>query len=308
MSIQPTPREGPSPFLEGTCIQLFWDSTALGYYKQCPRLYYYSIIEGWRHRAPSVHLVFGGFYASAIEFYHKSRATGTDHETSLLDTVTFSLRESWGWHSDDPNKTRETLIRTIIWYLEEFKEDNAKTVILSNSKPAVELTFKIELDYGPTGSDQPYMLSGHLDRLVEFGGTVYALDNKTTKTTLSPNYYKRFSPDNQISLYTLAGQIAFNTPARGVIIDAAQVAVGFSRFDRGIAYRRPTELDEWLRDLKVWLRRAEEDARAEHWAMNDKACTLCAFQDVCSKEPSLRPVILASNFSKEKPWNPAQKR
>lgn len=300
----PTPRAGPSPFLNGTCIQLIWDSTAIGYYKLCARHYYYAIIEGWRPKIESIHLTFGGLYASSIERYHKARASGSDHEVALLDAADYVIRASWGWHSEDTGKNRETLVRTVIWYLEEFKDDKATTIILANGRPAVELTFKMELDFGPGDG---YMLSGHLDRLVEFGGLTYVLDNKTTKAQLSPYYYKRFSPDNQMSLYTLAGQVAFNTPARGVIIDAAQIAVGFTRFDRGIAYRRPTELEEWLKDLKILLRRAEEDARAGYWPMNDKSCVLCPYNDVCSKEPSLRPVVLASNFVKL-PWNPAATR
>lgn len=305
--VTPTPREGPSPFLEGTAIQLVWDSTSIGYYKLCARHYQLAIMEGWRPKSESFHLTFGGLYASSIELYHKARARGVDHEESLLDATDFVFRKSFGWASLDTKKNRETLVRTVIWYLEEFRDDKATTIILSNSVPAVELTFKFELDYGPT-EESRYILSGHLDRLVEFGGTVYALDNKTTGQTLSPYYYKQFSPNNQISLYTIAGQVAFNTPARGVIIDAAQIAVGFTRFDRGIAYRRPTELEEWLNDLKITLRRAEEDARAGYWPMNDKSCVLCPFNDVCSKEPSLRPVILASNFTKADPWNPARPR
>lgn len=303
----PSPREGPSPFLEGTNVALVWDSTALGIYKDCPRKYQYAIIEGWRTKAESVHLKFGTIYHTALERYYKDRAAGVDHDEAVAYAVEYTLRESWGWLSDNTAKNRETLVRTVIWYLEEFKDDKATTIILANGKPAVELTFKFELDFGPTGG-HTYMLSGHLDRLVEFGGQVLAMDHKTTGTTLSPHYYKQFSPDNQMSLYIFATQVAFNTPARGVIIDAAQIAVGFTRFDRGVAYRRPSEIEEWYNDLRLWLEDAERSAQAGYWRMQDKNCRLCQFQDVCSKELSLRPVILASNFTKATPWNPSAVR
>ena len=45
-----------SPFLPGTQIMYAWDSTALGLLKTCPRLYQYTIIEGWGSRDESIHL------------------------------------------------------------------------------------------------------------------------------------------------------------------------------------------------------------------------------------------------------------
>ena len=38
----------PSPFLPGTKIQYALDSTSLGNFKTCPRLYYYTNILGWQ--------------------------------------------------------------------------------------------------------------------------------------------------------------------------------------------------------------------------------------------------------------------
>lgn len=48
-----------SPFLPGTKIQYAWDSTSIGYLKTCPRLYQYTIIEGWQSKGESLHLRFG---------------------------------------------------------------------------------------------------------------------------------------------------------------------------------------------------------------------------------------------------------
>jgi hypothetical protein len=73
----------PSPFVPGTHLQYAWDSTSLGYLKECPRKYYYTIVEGWRGKGSSVHLEFGGLYHSALEGYDKMRATGESHENAL---------------------------------------------------------------------------------------------------------------------------------------------------------------------------------------------------------------------------------
>ena len=44
-------------------------------------------------------------------------------------------------------------------YLIIFVDDPAQTHIMSNGKPAVELSFRFELDFGPN-SDHPYSSPG----------------------------------------------------------------------------------------------------------------------------------------------------
>jgi ATP-dependent exoDNAse (exonuclease V) beta subunit len=84
------------------------------------------------------------------------------------------------------------------------------------------------------------MVYGHLDRLVRYGGDYYVQDQKTTGSSIGPWYFKRYNPDNQMSLYTAAGAVVFNTPVKGVMVDAAQVAMGFTRFERGFSPSVPT--------------------------------------------------------------------
>lgn len=301
-----------SPFLSGTHIQFAWDSTSLGWLKTCPRMYQYYMIEGWKPKGTGLHLIFGQWYHSALELYDKLRQK-QDHASALRAVVHDLLKWTWidgkPWDSGDGNKNRETLVRTIIWYLEQFENDPARTVILSGGKPAVELSFRMELDYGPA-AHQPYVLCGHLDRLTSFQDAYYVMDRKTTKSTLGQYYYDQYDPDNQMTLYTIAAKVIYNTPVKGVIIDAAQIAVGFSRFGRGFTYRTEEQLDEWLDNARVWFRQAEAYAREGFWPMNDKACHNyggCAFRKVCSKTPSMRQRFLESDFDK-KPWNPLEVR
>lgn len=337
----------PSPFLPGTNIQFAWDSTSLGWLKTCPRLYYYSMICGYRLRGSNVHLLFGGWYHQALEAYDRIRAAGGDHEDALREVVAWLMRETWiypqvegndedpgimsalnqpgsPWESGHNLKTRETLIRSVIWYLEQFgPNDTCHTVQLANGKPAVELSFRLEMDWGPKASrapnlngdggtfqEQPYVLSGHLDRVVEFQGAYYVMDRKTSSTTIGSYYFDQYDPDNQMSLYSMAARVIYKTPVRGVIIDAAQIAVGFSRFTRGFTFRTEAQIEEWLNETKAWLRLAEGFAVENHWPMNDKSCHQyggCAFRGVCSKSPEVRQKFLESGFVK-RPWNPLEPR
>ena len=305
----------PSPFLPHTRIQWAWDSTSLGWLKECPRKYQYSMIEGWRPKQPSIHLHFGLLYHAALEFYDRLRTEGAPHNAALIAATRQALCDSWPWDFEPlerDTKNRATLIRSIVWYLEEFADDPCETVVLQNGKPAVELSFKMELDYGPSGhlGGQPYVLCGHLDRVVTLNGGTYICDRKTTSSTPGAYYFDGFAPDNQMSLYSLAARIVYQTPVSGIIIDAVQVAVGFSRFSRGFTYRSVAQLDEWLADTRYWLDLAVQYAKAGYWPQNDKSCHHfggCPFRRVCSKSPEVRSVFLESDFRRE-PWNPLKVR
>lgn len=299
-------------------LQIAWDSTSLGLLKSCPRKYQLKMIENWSVKGERLHLDFGIYYHSALEEYDKAKALGADHEEGVHAAVRKALEISKdfigtdnpkAWESKGNVKNRFTLVRAIVWYLEHFKDDPAKTVILDNGKPAVELSFKMELPFTTPDGDQ-YIACGHLDRLVEFADQIFVLDRKTTGGTISSYYYNQYNPNNQISLYTLASRIVLPKAAAGVIIDACQLAVGFARFHRGMIMKSQGQLDEWLEDTGRWIKIAEQYAKNQHFPMNDTACSMyggCEFRDVCKNDPSVRSLILNSEFEKSV-WNPLVER
>lgn len=315
----------PSPFIPDTHIQHAWDSTSLGWLKECPRKYYYSMIEGWRTKAESVHLTFGILYHSALESYDRYMAEGKiEHDWAVKLVVEEILAATWDheakkpWRSAsdlDPEdrtslKNREYLIRTIVWYLDKFKDDPARTKLLPDGQPMVELHFQFELGNFGYNLQYPYSLCGYLDRVVEFNDTTFVMDRKTTTTTVGNYYFEQFDPDNQMSLYTVASQVAYKTAVRGVIIDVAQIAVGFSRFNRSIVSKTPGQVEEWIKDLKFWLRQAESFAEKNYWPQNDKSCHKfggCQFRSICNKDPGVREKFLESHFERN-PWNPLELR
>lgn len=292
-------------------LQIAWDSTSLGALKECPRKYQYSIMLAKAPRETSVHLAFGLHYHAALEWYDHQRAQGASHSDAYLSTIRRALQLTWNralgrpWLSDDKYKNRLTLVRSIAWYLDQFAVDALQTVILSNGKPAVELSFQLNLETSaPSG--EPYLLCGHIDRLVLSGSTPFVLDRKTTKTTITPDFFDKYSPDNQFSTYSFAAKIIYQTPAKGLIVDAAQIAVGFTRFQRGIVNRTEEQLNDWFTDTITWLRLAEGFAQAQYWPQNDKSCGNyggCPFRSVCSKGPSTRDLWLERDFQ-TRVWNP----
>lgn len=321
-------------------VQFGWDSTSIKIAQECLRKYQLVLLEGWTPHRRSVHLDFGGWYASALEAYHGHRARGMSIDDALAEVVAETLVESWvfpecdacegtgvramdgsdlddakceacegtgkhdeggePWTSDHNTKTRENLIRTIVWYVEQFRDDPCTTIILGDGKPAVEHSFKLEADNG-------IILSGHLDRLVEYGDKPYIQDQKTTGSTLSSNYFKQYDTDTQMSLYSFAGRSLFGLPIKGVIIDAAQIAVGFTRFERGFTFRSEDQLNEWY-DVAMWhIEQARRATVENYFPMNTSSCNNyggCQFRHICAKSPSVRQQFLKGDFVQGKRWDP----
>lgn len=303
----------PNPF-DANGLQFAWNSTSVKLAEECLRKYYYIMIEGWQPPTLSVHLRFGQHYATALEHYHKLRADGATWEEATIDVVWEALHATWDrtdenpegteWDGGDNLKTRGNLIRSIVWYLDQFADDSATTVILGNGKPAVELSFTINVDDG-------IVFAGHLDRLTEYAKHIYVQDQKTTKTTISPRYFEQFSPETQMSMYTFAGKMLYNTPVNGVMIDAAQIAVGFTRFERGFTFRTEGQLNEWYDDTMGYIHAARRATQEQNFPMNRTACNNyggCPFRSVCSRDPSVRESFLLGQFIRATPLNPLSKR
>lgn len=322
-----------SPFLPGTKVQYAWDSVCLGLLKTCPRLYQYQIIEGWVPKGESVHLRFGQEYHQALQEYDVSRANGVNHEDSVFDTISALSKRVWDWDVDRDSKAgkyknRDTLLSLVVDYLDHFADDPAQTYIRADGTPAVELSFRFELDWGPGPHErdasgvpnlwpnkQPYLLCGHLDRVVSFNDQLLVMDHKTSTSTLGSYWFDQWSPNNQMSLYTYAGQVVLSTPIKGVIISGAQIMLDQpNRFVRGFSYRTPDQLEEWLDDLRFWLISAENYAQMDYWPQNDTSCDKfggCRFRGICSKQASVRESFLRSDFEQLAPqdrWNPLKSR
>jgi len=302
-------------------LQWAWDSTSLKRADECPRKYYYEVIEGWISPYKNVNLWFGGIYASSLELYHKLVAGGATKEEALRETVREAMVLTWthdldedgeripgtgqATTFDDANKTRETLIRTIVWYFDFYGEDPLSTYITSEGKAAVEYSFQIPADDGIT-------LCGHIDRVcTDEEGHIYVQDQKTTKITLSPYYFSKFKPDIQFSLYTFAGKFIYNAPVRGVIIDAAQVAVGFSRFSRAPVLHTDDELNESYDEWMGLIATTRQHTLDNHFPRRPASCNNyggCQFRPVCGRPPMVRENFLKADFVKRERWDPIKRR
>lgn len=302
----------PSTF-DAAGLQFLWSANSLDLAETCLYKYKLTKLDGWSRHTDSANLLFGGWYAQAIERFHRKLADGVDRDEALRQVVSETLIATWEypgnaadtservdlskghpWTSDHSTKTRENLIRTIIWYVDHFNPDPLSPVILSTG-PAVEQEFNFDLDNG-------LVWRGRIDRLVEYNGDIYVQDQKTTASTISPSYFRQYDLDNQCSGYAFAGRAVFNVPVRGVIIDAAQIAVGFSRFERGFTFRTESQLTEWYEHTLYYIHEARKATLDNYFPMNRTSCNKyggCVFRDVCARSPEVRENFLKADFKKE---------
>jgi PD-(D/E)XK nuclease superfamily len=297
-------------------LQLALDATSITIFKDCPRKYYYSMILGKVTREQNIHLEFGIFYHEGLEFYQRQKASGLDHRAAQIAMTRHILERTWvhpgkPWFTGDSYKNRLTLLRSLIWHTDQYKDEDFVTIEL-NSKPALELSFSFQTDCQSISTGEFFSLCGHIDRIGSINGLVFGLDYKTTKYNVTePNYFTFYSPDNQMSLYSFAGKIIYKVELQGMIVDAAQIQVNGTRFKRGFAHRTDSQINEWYKELTThWISLIDHAAESNQYPMNDTACGRyggCPYRSICSKGPEIREDWLNSAF-KSRVWDPLQVR
>lgn len=306
-------RASPSPFSPtNPRLQLAWDSMSLKLLKECQRRYQYQMILGYQPRGLKLTLQFGLNYHSILENYEKDLALGMEKK----DALTLACARGLAWDDspfkDEPGYTvrnRATLARAVVWNILQFDpggRDTAKTVILHDGTPALELSFRYFFD---EINGEMFFLCGHLDRLVDYEEDRGYIDRKTTGSQLNERYFRQFNPNTQFTHYCAAVEIVCDN-ASGGLVEAVQLLVNGARYARRFIKRTRRQIDEWHRDTLYWLRQAAIYARDDYWPMNDNSCNNyggCPFIPVCAIDPTQRAHVLEHEYDKWE-WNPLEIR
>jgi len=308
MSVTPSSQPNGSFNSEGK--QFIWDATSITMAQECPRKYQLSMLENWRSKNLSVHLWFGAHFASVLELFYKDIVAKVDREQAIHNGVKYLLNETWDQETNQPDtftdtaKTRETLVRTFIWYVEHYKDDPAELWVTPTGEAAVEHSFVIPVNAN-------IFFAGHLDRIVEYSGGRYGMDQKTSKGVISPAYMKQYMVNNQMSMYTWAGQVVYDTELKGMIIDGVQVAVGFNAFHRGFTSRTQAQLTEWVNDTLITIDQIHQYTENQYFPMNPTSCNNyggCMFREVCGRHPGNRKQFLKADYNQDQQWDPSHAR
>ena len=301
-------------YTPGTQFQFAWDSTSLGELKTCPRKYNYAVRLGYTHKIMPPPLSFGIHYHTCMEVWHKLIITHKlPPEIAILRITRLAGLLGETISTGDTARTKETLVRSVLWYIDTFAKDPARTITLRNGTPAVEYSFTVP--FVEVNGIQTY-LCGHIDRVVQFQDGVYPTDYKTTKRQLDSRFFLQFKPNTQMLHYVLGCFIlatedtALPEPPDGIIIDALQLGVNYTRFQRQIVPYSPEEIEDYIVDTTQWLKLAAIFAEANHWPANEKSCDNyggCMFREICRQKPQYREMALKANFV-QRTWDPLKPR
>lgn len=225
------------------------------------------------------------------------------------------------WNPENKKKkNRRTLVRALIWTLDEFEKGHIRPHADADGHAATEVDFAVPLPFdSPDG--EPYLLTGIIDSFCEIGGPdqVMPRERKTTNSTLGRAYFDRFEFDIQIDVYSLAMRIMSEdeiTP--GVVLEAIQTGVTFSRARRQVIQPSNDQLMEFTETIRYWLYQAENYAISGHdldlngelsmsaYPMNRSNCNNfrkedvedkmyssivhggCPYRELCTKDRSVR--------------------
>lgn len=291
-------------------LQLVWDATSLGTLKECPRKYYLQVVRGYTTKSSALALDYGIALHEALEGYYRRQANGQEHEDNVLCTIEALMKHPLRKNIDsyeDPKRNSYSLVETTLAYLDNYKDEPCETVIFSDGTVGVELHFQFETGL-ESSSGEKFSMAGHIDRLIRQTLGIFIVDHKTTVMPLTQYYFSQYNPDTQMSLYSVAGDICYATPIKGVMIDGINIKTG--EFSRQLTLRTKEYLEEWLEEQKHWFKLAEYFAATGCFPQNDKSChkySGCPFKDYCTAPQGLREQILEEDFVK-RVWDPSKPR
>lgn len=327
------PLSAPSPFLPDSQVQFAWDSTSIKYAQECWRRYQYKVLELWETKSPAkaIALDFGILLHAGIEQFHRYQSQGIMHNAAVKAVVKWIIAHPAYAHlpteeeleqikqeaaDDDEDdgvtlrnsrvRTRYHLIRALVWYFEQYREDSMQVHQLANGKPAVELSFRVPVGL-ELSTGEPVLLSGHFDKVVRFNDHLWIKDIKSTKS-ITAAWREEFDLSHQMTGYILGGSLAISEPIKGVVIDGVCLQVGGVKFGRHFTHRTESQLGEYINDLRLLVDQAEAYAAEGYWPMNTSFCRFCEFKGVCKQPPEMRGGYLRQWFRKGEGWNPLKSR
>jgi hypothetical protein len=288
------------------------DNTALSAFMRCPSEFEKSMIQHRRNAdgPPKPALGYGSTWHKGLETHYKASECS---EQDLFEQVSLAMMEHWEDHQiEDDHRTLARLLVEYKKYLRQrglpWKED-VKTVGWPES-PFVELVGEVAIP----GCRHPYAFK--IDR-------VYRAQNQ---------YFRQFELDNQMMGYAYVAQLLTGQPIAGVRINVHVIHKNDSAFEsRVISYSQP-RLDDWARNLDVWMRKIEQaqeslndlfegppdapgilptqDVVDTAYPMALSSCHgrkygSCSYISVCSMPPHLRQRSLEEDFA-VKMWNPLE--
>lgn len=259
----------------------------------------------------SVHLVFGGAYASGLEAMrraHYERGLGLVEAKKLGEQALVAHWLRTGFETEPEHV--KTLARCITCFDSYMNHFNPATDFLrplriaDEGTCAIEFTFALPIPdvYHPQ-TGEPLLYSGRFDMLAEAGpGVLYIVDDKTAGQ-LGKSLANSMRLKSQFTGYAWACR-EYGYNVNGVIIRATQALKTKTEHAELIEQRPSFMIDRWLEQLKLNADAMILAWKTDFWQHSyDEACGSyggCEFQDACASVDELSVIAMF----KDRDWDP----
>lgn len=269
------------------------DNFMLSMFQTCPIKYQLRIRQGWTVRRKSAALGFGGALHEGLAEWYRTK----DPVRALQ-----AIHERWPTNVPiDDYRTREKCIGVMSDYIRTYHKSDAFSVVGAPDNPMIECTFTLPLgkflDCETCGVHpledghcpkcgtecEEIEYGGIFDGLIEFNGSVYVFEHKST-SQMGSYYFNQFKPNNQVTGYIWAAGHLSGKRVGGALINAIGVyKSSATKFERSITSRSSIEIEEWRENVRSTCQQIRDCERRGHWPMHTGSCTqygLCEFHSV----------------------------
>jgi hypothetical protein len=277
--------------------QQIWDASSLQDYRRCPTYWWYRDSRRLRFAGGEQTLAadWGSAWHLGQEVFETSLWDKATRKEALKHAIAAVSSQYGNYFEANPDTKRnlDTLIRALVWYEKKYRHDTLNMLGLPSGRPGIEVRFEIPIPRIPE------RWSGRIDKLVEYNGDYYIVDRKTTAKTMSSFYFRDFSPNIQFISYCWALQSFLGTKVRGLIVDAVQTAVGFTRFGRHTYQFAPRQLSEFERNMRTSIIQARKEHKSGYMPFNESNCNAyrgCQYARICRECPEYRETWIAEDY------------
>lgn len=272
------------------------DSTASKKYKTCPRLYFYTMVLGYREKATPFYFAFGGAY-------HKFREILSNSNGDLVLSLN-AAGDHWQRRTKLTGEppvgskyeflTGQRLLSSCKTAYEHWKKerDQGRITVLHS-----EQTFLVTLKDGLT------QIGGRADEIVRWNGRLWGRDFKTS-SKMGPFYERTLEPNDQFTRYTLGESRLCGEPVQGQLVE-----VLYNTKKEGpklvplITTRTEAQLSQW-EDEQIYLaQQLQRNRDTDTWPQQEIHCPFCPFRLVCKAPNEASATAQLQQGFEHKPWD-----
>ncbi len=272
------------------------DSSKIQGYIECPRMFFYEHVLGWRKTAPNNHLVFGSAVHEALEHLYLHGFSGASMRDAYMKFLVY-YRAEFSEHTDalfEP-KTPDRFLQLLIEYVQMYQNDFDKySVLYTEVTGRAPLTDEINIIF-------------KIDAILRerSNGHYKTLEHKTKQGPFNNTWDAGWTLGIQAGTYTHALYCLYPPDqVDGVLING----LGMSKtkkytfaFNRVPVYKTPAQMQIWHSSIMYWINRLQSDFAGlaettessnimECFNLNPKSCTnwgrVCPYHDFCISWPN----------------------